>query len=215
MTLQEAEGLARAGFRYYAFISYPNTDAQLRQFARRCWRHLEGKLAQNLPCLTDGEPRQYVFLDAVSIREGALWEPALSKGICESVAMIALCVPMYAHPQHAWCGREWAAMEELARQRLPGGPNPIFPVRLGELDLPSEITRIQVCDLSRRRLERIHLTTEFDRCLSAAVRHIRAVGEALLAAGAGAVDCGQRLLPVQSAFGRTTAPTLPNRSEYP
>jgi hypothetical protein len=215
----EAQLLAAAGFRYYSFISYPRTDQSLCRFAKQFHCGLESILSQNLPSCQHGGGGKYAFLDSDSIAPGSLWEHELGAALCRSISMVALCVPNYAQPPHSWCGKEWAGMEELGQKRLPNGPNSIFVVRLGELSLPDQIARVQLCDLSERRLQGLHRTVAFDGCLRAALRHAVKVARAWLdfhpdpalgASGLGS-DCQDYRLPEFSAFGPTRTPLMANR----
>jgi len=48
---QLADGARNAGFRHYAFISYPQTDAEMKVFALKFHDRLEGRLRRELPLL--------------------------------------------------------------------------------------------------------------------------------------------------------------------
>jgi len=219
ISTDDGRRLAAAGFRYYSFISYPGNDDSLSRFAKRFHSGLESILRLNLPSCQKGNGGKYAFLDKVSLAEGSPWEQGLGDALCKSITMVALCVPMYSHPEHAWCGREWAGMEELGQKRLPNGPNSIFVVKLGELPLHDDIARVQVYDLSNRWLQRLDGTTAFYRCLQAALHHAVKVSRAWLeshpdparGASGSASDCGKYRLPERSAFERPRTPPMATR----
>lgn len=136
-----SERLRDGGLRHYAFISYPHTDEAMKEFACKFHRRFEDLLRQSLHPLVPDQAMDRVFIDRHDVAPGAEWEANLAEALCRSVAMIALCVPMYANSD--WCGREWQAMVELSGKRLPAGGNAIFPVALGELELHEKIERIE------------------------------------------------------------------------
>jgi len=231
----DAHRLTAAGFRYYSFISYPGTDDSMRRFAKQFHSELEALLSRNLPSCQTGNGCKYAFLDKICLAEGPQWERDLGVALCQSITMVALCVPMYSHPEHAWCGREWAGMEELGQRRLPNGPDSIFVVKLGELPpLDDRIACVRPCNLSEHRLQRLEGTAAFYRCLKAALHHVVAVSRAWLdshpdpapgasgsgasgsgASGSGASgsgsDCREYRLPEFSAFGPASTPLIASR----
>jgi len=120
--------------------------------------------------------------------------------------MIALCVPMYANS--FWCGREWQAMTELAKDRLPEGSNPFFVVRLGKLDPHPAIMAIQQFWAPNKGLRRLHLTAGFDAGLEEVLGHVLRVLELSQAAAA---NCDGYKVPNDSAFLLAATPITPNR----
>lgn len=202
-----SERLRDAGFRHYAFISYPHTDGAMKAFAHKFHRHFDELLRRNLRPLSQDPAMDRVFIDRHDIPPGAQWQATLAEALCRSVAMIALCVPMYANS--AWCGREWQAMVELGATRFPPAFNPIFVVRLGELELHETINRIQQFRFPNRGLRWLDRSKDFDMCLQSALDHVRRASEVCVGR---ASDCTGYRLPERSAFEPASAPAPPNRS---
>jgi hypothetical protein len=194
------------GFRHFAFISYPNTDAAMKSFAQTFHRRFSELLGQNLGLLdTKASP---AFIDRYDIPRGVHWEADLSEALCRSVTMVALCLPMYANSN--WCGREWQGMVELAAAGLPPPMSPIFPVRLGESQVNRIISQIQHWDFSKVEPGPLGNSRRLYPCLQAAFHHVCRVG--MQRAAKHTRDCRGYRLPERSAFESVLPPPLPNRS---
>ena len=211
MTFEErrvlSERLRGEGFHHYAFISYPHTDGAMRAFAQKFHRHFDELLRRNVEPLGPDPAMDRVFIDHHDIPPGTQWEAALSEALCRSVAMIALCVPMYANS--SWCGREWRGMVELGATRLPPAFSPIYVVRLGELELPETINRIQQFRFPNRGLRWLDRSSDFDLCLQSALDYVCRASEVCTGRATG---CNGHRLPERSAFEPASAPVPPNRS---
>jgi hypothetical protein len=105
--------LQEAGYEYHCFISWPHTE---NKEITDCARHIRDAITNDL-ALSVPEPR--VFLDETAIVAGNEWPLSLRNALCKSIAMVAICAPIYYHPAHEWCGLEWAAMAMLGQRRLP------------------------------------------------------------------------------------------------
>jgi hypothetical protein len=75
-------------------------------------RALRSTLVDSLSPYFDGAD---VFLDA-DMDGGTLVQNSLTRAMCHSACVIALCPPVYF--EHDWCGREWAGALALSRARL-------------------------------------------------------------------------------------------------
>src|SRR2546423_5954221 len=89
--------LKAAGYKYYAFISYPKIHNDIGRFAVRVKQEIEKQLAATVQ-----QPQ--VFVAERNIPPGTAWEGKLSAELCGSVAMVALCVSAYYRTAHSWCG---------------------------------------------------------------------------------------------------------------
>jgi hypothetical protein len=160
--------LQQAGFKNYCFISYPHSGTQMREFAKCMQQAIEDELRFHTSTAN-------VYLDSSHIPPGANWPENLSQNLCASVSMVALLSPVYLEEEHAWCGREWAAMEKLGRARLPNTSiKPIIPVLFRKTELPSDAAARQPIDLSRVSLlgRRYFSTGEFRAAILKIVEQI-------------------------------------------
>jgi hypothetical protein len=88
-----------------------------------------------------------VFLDQERLKGGYFYNQALATALCESACMIMVFTPRYFSMENSYCAREYKAMEDLEKARLPLlGPSNgklkglIIPVVLRSVDsLPAEI----------------------------------------------------------------------------
>ena len=147
MTHDQVEEWLRTegGYEHHCFISWPHVaDEDVTECARRVTQAISGRLAQSF-----AEPR--VFLDESTLKIGDAWEPRLKSALCKSVAMVALCAPIYYHPKHEMCGLEWAAMDMLGKSRFPGqSSKTILPLIFRISDpLPPVMSATQYVDISR------------------------------------------------------------------
>src|SRR6185295_11253799 len=113
ITPADEQWLLNAGYRYHCFISWPHIANDL--YVTQCVRRVKAEIEQRLSLFNFSKPA--VFIDETGIPGGAQWKRTLRSALCTSVTMVAICHPMYYHPQHEWCGLEWAAMALLGEQR--------------------------------------------------------------------------------------------------
>jgi len=59
-----------------------------------------------------------VYLDQNRLSGGDLYTDALADALFASATMVVVYTPTYFHWEHTYCAREYAAMEQLERQRL-------------------------------------------------------------------------------------------------
>lgn len=188
--------LQDAGYEYHCFISYPRIkNKELAECAERVKESIEADLALNI-----NAPR--VFLDQ-DMAVGTDWETRLRRALCRSLSMVALCSPIYYHPAHKWCGLEWAAMNGLEDQRLPGADfHAIIPLIVRDpKHLPDSVSKIQYIDISRVTIagRRYYNTQEFRTHIQEVTARI--IKAAMTIAGNQAVtNCGQFQFPPISAF---------------
>jgi hypothetical protein len=144
-----------------------------------------------------------VFLDEDSIRGGAEWQRTVGQALCRSVAMVAICAPIYFHPKHRWCGLEWAAMDLLGRLRLMGEDlGAIIPVVYRETKpQPGALEPIQYIDISRVTVcgRRYYNTQEFRRKMIEVGETIEQIALALARRGTRA-RCEEFEFPSDPAF---------------
>jgi hypothetical protein len=140
---------------FSSFISYPHGQGKIiKPFIERLRTELEDRVEP----FVDMPP----YHDAARLAPGYRYDNALANAICRSLSMVAVYMPQYESSEY--CLREFAAMEELERQRLPSlaphlGPEQgmIFPIvlrknetRTGQARLPDWITeQRQYSDFSR------------------------------------------------------------------
>lgn len=187
--------LKEAGYKYHCFVSYPrvrNTD--IIECSKRVKDAIENHLALDI--------NPSVFLDE-TITGGADWQSTLRGALCRSITMIAICAPIYYHPDHSWCGLEWAAMDCLCDLRLPGRDfRTIIPLMVREeVPLPEPVSKTQYINISRVMLQgrRYYKTLEFRRRIEEITRHIEKVAFAIRDNDA-RPDCEAFAFPEISAF---------------
>lgn len=189
--------LSNAGYTYHCFISWVHTNNPLMtECAIMIKKCIENHLALDIP-----KPR--VFLDQSEIKGGAIWEQELTKALCRSIAMVSLCAPIYYHPDHRWCGLEWAAMENLSNERLSNVTfKSIIPVLIKkDNDLPDEVREIQFIDLSPvivrgRYYFRSH---DFQNKIKEIVERIELIAKAI-AENQCIANCQEFVMPNNPAF---------------
>ena len=163
---------------------------------------LEGRLASIFT-----NPK--IFLDESDLSVGDVWDKKIKHELCKSMSMIAICAPIYYHPDHKWCGLEWAAMEALSDRRLQNvNYKSIMPVMIRKSDpLPNAISRVQYIDFSRATLQgpRYYKYAEFRQNLEKIVQRIREIilelGQCQTVAG-----CEDFVFPGNSAFDDYATP---------
>ena len=140
---------------YSCFISYPHGDGDvIKPFIE----NLRNALRSRLEAYVDLP----VFYDKDRLKPGYLYNSELGGAICRSLSMIVVYMPRYE--SSSYCLREFKAMEELERIRLPLMRNHlpanvglIMPIVLrktkdatGNPRLPSWIAKErQYCDFSQ------------------------------------------------------------------
>ena len=193
-----------AGYEYHCFISWAHTkNKDMTECARIMKQEIEQKLALSIP-----DPR--VFLDESEIFGGADWERVLLRALCRSVSMVSLCAPIYYHPTHPWCGREWAAMLKLSQKRLPQEEfKAIIPLLLKRGELPNAVATIQFIDFSPLMLRgrNYYRTNDFKDKIQQIVDQIELIAQTI-AVNQSMTDCGEFMLPFESAFSDYQARAL-------
>lgn len=190
--------LINAGYEYHCFISWAhNENPEYTMCARIMKEKIEQMLALSIP-----NPR--VFLDESDIYGGADWERQLLRALCRSVSMVSLCAPIYYHPRHHWCGKEWAAMSRLKQIRLPNEDyEMIIPllIRGRTNELPPAISPVQCIDFSplTTRGRRYFSTIDFRMKVQKIIERIEMVAQAIVN-NQSVPDCGSFIMPQDSAF---------------
>jgi hypothetical protein len=196
------------GYEFHCFISWPHTiNPDITESAR----NLKVAILERLAAVF---PAPAVFLDESVMAGGDDWEKKLKHGLCKSVAMVAVCAPIYYHPQHLWCGREWAAMQLLSNCRLNDADyTNIIPVIVRKsTPLPTAVSRIQHIDISNVMLQgrRYYKNREFREKIEQIVDRVR---EIAMRIGNNKIkaNCEGFNFPAESAFADyvTPQPTLP------
>ena len=200
--------LRTAGYQYYCFISYPKIHGDMGKFAARVKDAIQNQLAA-----TVHNPQ--VFLDSMDIPRGSDWERMVSRSLCGSVVMVALCLSAYYRSAHRWCGLEWAAMEKLGSRRLSGHAlRPIVPIMLrAERPVPEAVLTTQYVDMTAASLtwEKYCATLGFKKSIRQIVDYIGDVAEAIAINRVAAENCPDFLVSGESAF----ADWRPIRQEFP
>jgi hypothetical protein len=210
------------GYRNTCFISWPSRGGPK---VRRLVEKLKQAIEEEAP--EYGLPSS-VFT-ASDIPGGMDWESEISLALCQSIALVAVCGPEYYDSD--WCGREWAAMLGLAKDRLGSSEPAILPLMLRPLRadstkgllqaevLPNQVSRLQCWDLSRIRLRRedYEKTDEFADLVGGITRRIDEIARRFAERDLRAVLSADFVLPSQSAFSgyRQRAQIFPYRTELP
>jgi hypothetical protein len=191
--------LKEAGYKHHCFISYPRVpNKEVVKFVRRVREAIRGELS-----LSVNNPS--VFLDE-SIETGSRWKPTLKEALCQSLTMVAICAPIYYHPERPWCGLEWATMEELKRRRLPHHDElgTIIPIILREAQhQPKIVSDIQWINISNESLvPGFYTSGKFNRLVRRIVNHIEKVSDVLVGDADNVVrtNCQDFQFPLRSAF---------------
>ena len=195
-----------SGYEYHCFISWAHTiNREMAVCARAVKTAVEQELALSIQA-----PR--VFLDEAAIPAGAEWPVHLQQALCRSLALVAICAPIYYHPIHRWCGLEWSAMDALSGQRLPGHSfKAIVPLLFRRSDpLPQAVDGLQYIDLSRQQIRgrRFYATQEFRIAVNKIVERIEAVANAVFGLKV-LPNCDGFIFPADSAFADYEAKPLP------
>jgi hypothetical protein len=198
--------LKEAGYKYHCFISYPRiknedgSDDKSHPISQ-CARGVREAVLQGLKFSI---PNPRVFLDSEEVRSGVDWEQTLREALCKSLVMVAICAGIYYHPDHLWCGLEWAAMDDLGKKRLPENKLlAIIPVMVKiEKPIPPTVERPQWVDISGMIAQKPQFrpSNDFKRIIiRQVVRHIEDVAEAIFRQGI-KTDCAHFTFPNKSAF---------------
>jgi len=196
--------LHRAGYEYHCFISWPHTaNDDITKCARKLKREIESRLAPYVS-------RPKVFLDERVLSPGDDWPDTIKNALCRSLTMVAICAPIYYHPDHKWCGLEWATMQLLSDVRLKGVDfKAIIPVMIRKSDpLPAVFSRIQYADFTAMttRSHYYFFSTEFRNKAEQIVNNIQRVA-ATIRKNLAQPDCENLAYATVSAFdGYTPAP---------
>ncbi|MBZ5491472.1 MAG: toll/interleukin-1 receptor domain-containing protein [Acidobacteriia bacterium] len=199
--------LNEGGYKYHVFISWPHT---INTDLTECAQILETEISRRLATFF---PLPKVFLDQHELKGGDEWKERLRHELCRSVAMIAICAPIYYHPMHDWCGREWAAMEQLGECRLKGQDHKtIIPVLFKKSEpLPNAVSKIQYIDITNVILQgrRYYTIQEFRKKVESIVERVRRIalhiGENQIKA-----NCEKFEIPEKSAFADYKGSPLPH-----
>lgn len=191
--------LEHAGYKHYCFVSWPRTDnREITDCAENIRDGIAGRLSVFVP-----DPS--VYLDRKYLTGGAKWPDVLKGELCRSITMVAICAPIYYHPKHLWCGLEWAAMDVLNNQRIPGCEfHSIIPVMVRKSDtLPAAVSQLQYVDVSGvfTTGRRYFKTKEFRQKLGEIVERIERVADALAIKNA-ITGCDEFNFPKKSAFSK-------------
>jgi hypothetical protein len=190
--------LQQAGYEYHCFISWPHTE---NKEITDCAKYIRDAITNGLALSV---PSPKVFLDETSMIAGSEWPLSLRHALCKSIAMVAICAPIYYHPAHEWCGLEWAAMELLGQKRLPNEDlKAIIPIMVRtSSSLPRVVSKVQYVDLSSVTIRgrRYYNTQEFKEKVRNIVESIEKIAVALTH-NQSKPNCERFRFPSSSAFG--------------
>ena len=195
--------LRGAGYQHHCFISWAHTiNLEMTSCARELKSSIEQELALSIPTPS-------IFLDETGIPPGADWPEHLRQALCHSLMLVAVCVPIYYHPNHKWCGLEWATMDTLGQRRLEGqGFTAIVPLLFRRSEtLPSAVEKLQYIDVSRQQIQRrrYYTTQEFRGVTLKIIERIEAVAK-VFAERKVLPDCATFTFPTTSAFADYAVP---------
>jgi len=191
--------LRDAGYKYYGFISYPDTKSKfLIRFVERLKEDIFDYLAQSID-------NPELFLDRDNIKGGDEWEKSIAEDLCRSIALIAIVTELYYDPEHKWCGWEWKNMFRLSNTRLPKENfQTLIPILIRKCDdLPSGIRKIQCYDFSGliTSTKYYYLTNDYHRMINEIGQRIQNIAQSLSQNKAQA-DCENFKIVRRSAFLR-------------
>jgi len=98
-------------FKYSCFVSYRHAR---RELAERILNGLCEALSNELELYID----QDIYVDRERLRGGDFYNENLATALCESICMIMIFTPTYFDKDHAFCAREYKAMERIEEDRL-------------------------------------------------------------------------------------------------
>jgi hypothetical protein len=197
ITLEVEKFLLSSGYEYYCFISWPRSgNRELTECAKR----LKEEIENGLKSIVDA-PK--VFIDDIGLKGGDEWERIITKALCKSIAMVAICAPIYYHSVHKWCGLEWAGMDMLSRIRFPNEDfTSVIPVIVRTSDtLPKSVSKKQYIDISRVLIQgrRYYTTIEFRKKVEEILKQIQKIASCIAKYQIKA-NCEEFKLPAESAF---------------
>ena len=200
----EIDKWLRESYEYQCFVSWPHTiDPDITNCARAMQTTIRGKLGKSFS-------KPAVFRDESERIAGDEWEKKIPRALCRSICMVAICAPIYYHPEHPWCGLEWAVMENFSSTRLCGKDfKAILPVMVRMSDpLPRAVSKIDRFDVSRVATmgQRYFSYPEFLATIEKIIARIERIAEELWR-GQCRADCEELLIPSESAFSDYHAPT--------
>jgi hypothetical protein len=189
--------LAGNSYRYSVFVSWPsNRDPKVEKIVEKLKKEIEGD------ALNDGLP-PHVFVSS-EIGVGEDWQGRLSRALCESLTLVAICGPEYYASD--WCGREWAGMETRGSGRIvplvlkPWGGEKTDGLRQIEI-LPPQVQALEYRDLSRELLHHAApwRSPKFKAILRDTMSKALEVATSLARAEE-KPDCDRFSIPARSAF---------------
>ena len=193
-----ANRLQSLGYEYFCFISWPHIgDREVTACAKKLKEEIENRLKSLY-----FDPK--VFIDYSDIKGGMEWKKFIRKALLKSIAMVAVCAPIYYSETHKWCGYEWAFMDLLSKRRFPNESLPlIIPVMVrGEIkELPDVVLKKNPIDVTKILSKGRHYydTNEFRNRLEEIINNIKKISS-FIALNQIKPDCGNFKLPKQSAF---------------
>jgi hypothetical protein len=197
LTYADEQWLENAGYEHHCFISWPHTgDKDLSKCAERVEADIMSGLSEFITV-----PK--VWRDEPGLQPGDIWSDVIKQKLCRTVAMVAICGPMYYHPRHFWCGLEWAAMQAMSDARLHGytfaAVLPIIAKKRGPL--PIVVSAIQFADLSGliAMSAAPYKTNEYRLKIARVVNRIEEIAKAIVA-NQSYPDCNNFQFPTVSAF---------------
>jgi hypothetical protein len=205
-------------FQYACFISYCHGQAD---FTRRFIEELADALKAYLDPYLD----EQVYIDQDRLQPGYKFNEALAEAICRSVCMVVVYSPRYE--DHAYCMREYAAMEKIEQarfallgQQLDRTKGMIVPVVLrGEEDLPSKLkSHIHYADFSKYTLadQSIKTNPAYIAKVEAIAKHIyKLYRDFKNVAQDPCADCAQFEIPLESQLISWRAEGTPAESPFP
>jgi len=205
ITAKVGAWLLNNGYQNLCFVSYPHTgETAMTDFAARVQMELQIELRYQVPNAS-------VFIDHECIPPGAIWPAHLKLNLARSLTMVAILSQIYFSDYHSWCGKEWAAMENLGGARFPGSTvQPIIPVLFRKTVIPLAATSKQYIDLSRNSVlgKRFFTTATFRSAIQRIVGQIENLAFLAYENKSGASQ-DQCVWPELSPFGGAAAPSTP------
>jgi hypothetical protein len=200
------------GYKHHCFVSWPHVSGSIQRFANTLREAIREELSNFVPGAS-------VFIDEQTIPPGGKWARVIPDDLCKSISMVAVWCPIYDHPAHHWCRREWNAMELLGKERLAGENfKTIIPVLYRTSNpLPAQVDETQYIDLSHLAISSVDCQTmHYKRHVYQIAQQIRTVANTLMRKGSKA-RCADRDLLKELALNepRTSQWEPPIRKELP
>lgn len=105
------DGSYQMPFEYSCFISY-------RHGRHRSTKRMLDAVVDGLRGELDTYFDKDVYVDTSRLKGGDFFNRSLATALCKSVCMVVLYTPNYFSLEHAYCAREFRAMEKLERKRI-------------------------------------------------------------------------------------------------